>query len=315
MVVLGAHVDHLGTGKSSSSLAHDDEAAGIHYGADDNASGVAAMIEIARWLAAQKSAGKLKLSHDIVFAAWSGEELGILGSSHFVRSLHPEGSDDRTTDVIAYLNMDMIGRYRDGLTVHGLASSPAWAKAIERANVPVGLTLHALPDTYLPTDSTPFYVAGVPILSAFTGAHEDYHRPSDTPDKLNYEATARIAQFMGHLTRHISTSADRPAYVAVKRNQQPQIRGGIRAYLGTVPDYAQGDVKGLKLSGVAKGGPAEKAGLQAGDIITRLAGRTIENIYDYTYAIEALKVGQPVELQLQRGTESRTLTITPESRD
>ena len=198
--------------------------------------------------------------------------------------------------------------------MHGLGSSPVWAGLVEQSNAPVGLRINALTDSYLPTDSTPFYVSGVPILSAFTGAHEDYHRPTDTPEKINYEGTQKIARFMGLVTRQLAQREEPLPYVAQKRPTEGQRGGVLRAYLGTIPDYSQSDVKGLKLSGVAKGGPADKAGFKAGDVVVELAGRTIENVYDYTYAIEALKIGAPVDAVVLRDGERVKLKITPESR-
>ncbi|MBI1369218.1 MAG: M28 family peptidase [Planctomycetes bacterium] len=313
-VIIGAHVDHLGHGEESGSLAHAGEQGEIHHGADDNASGVAAMLEIAQWLKHMKDTGKLKLEHDVIFAAWSGEELGLIGSSHYVQA-HDDKDHALRDHVAAYLNMDMVGRYVDKLIVQGTGSSTHWGALIEKANVPVGLNIATSADSYLPTDSTSFYAHGVPILCAFTGAHEDYHRPTDTADKINYEAAAKIARFMGLLTRSLAITADVPEYVAQKRPESGARGGSLRAYLGTIPDYSQGDIKGVKLSGVAKGGPAEKAGVRGGDIIVNLAGRKIENIYDYTYAIEALKIGQEETMIVERDGKTVELKITPQSRD
>ncbi|MHC4995707.1 MAG: M28 family peptidase [Planctomycetota bacterium] len=337
--MVGAHVDHLGRG-GAGSLASGDSEGGIHHGADDNASGVGAMLEVADWLADLKRRGRLSLEHDVLLAAWSGEELGLLGSNYFVEnfpgapaapthtpetpeanghesvgSTHGEPGDPRHESLTAYLNMDMVGRYREKLVVQGMGSSPVWGELIEKANVPVGLNLSPSNDSYLPTDATSFYVKGVPILSAFTGAHEDYHKPSDTPEKINYDDTQRIARFVGLVTRSLAMDGSMPPYQAMQKPKQGEQRAGLRAYLGTIPDYAQGDVKGVKLSGVGKGGPAEQAGVRGGDVIVKLAGKPIENIYDYTYAIEALKIGEPVEVVVRRGGEELTLTVTPGSRD
>jgi C-terminal processing protease CtpA/Prc len=209
----------------------------------------------------------------------------------------------------------MVGRYRDKLMLQGVGSSSAWPRLIERANVPVGLNLATTSDSYLPTDSTSFYVAGVPSLSLFTGAHEDYHKPSDTAEKLHYEAMEKVARFAALLLRGLATADDRPDYIAQSAPAAGERRGGLRAYLGSVPDYAQDEsVKGVRLSGVAKGGPAEQAGLRAGDVIVELAGRKIENIYDYTYAIDALKIGQETPIAVVRSGARLDFTITPASR-
>lgn len=312
-VLIGAHIDHLGTGKASGSLDPNAPDDAIHYGADDNASGIAALLEIAQYLADLKSRGKLKLKRDIVFAAWSGEELGLLGSHHFAEQ---HSKNPHAPQIAAYLNMDMIGRYRDNLILQGVGSSNVWRRVIEKANVPIGLKLTLADDAYLPTDSTAFYVRDIPILNAFTGAHDDYHKPSDTADKINYADLTRIAKFMALVTRQLAIADDAPDYIAMKKPRDGERRGGLRAYLGTVPDYAQGEnAKGLKLSGVAQNGPAAKAGLLGGDIIVQLAGRKIENIYDYTYAIDALKIGTPVKVVVTRKGKRKTFEITPGSRD
>lgn len=349
IVIVGAHIDHLGQGPSSSSLAREDERNGIHFGADDNASGVAAMLEIAQYLAEQKEKG-VKFERDILFAAWSGEELGLIGSSKFASQLdeimshahahavndkapkeQPDKNEggDSATDVgpangqtapgslypyvAACLNLDMVGRLEEKLILQGVGSSSVWRGEIERRNIPVGLSITIQTDSYLPTDASTFFMRGVPILSAFTGSHSDYHTPRDTPDKLNYEGAAQIARLMGLIGRSLAMRAEPPDFVAQDRPEN-QPRARLRAYLGTIPDYAD-EVKGLKLSGVSKNAPADKAGLRAGDVIIELAGRKVENIYDYTYAIEALKIGQKVKVVVMRGKKKITLDLVPGSRD
>jgi len=365
MVVVGAHIDHLGKGASNASLARDDEKGDIHYGADDNASGIAAMLEAAQYLSDLKSKGRLRAKRDILFAAWSGEEVGLIGSSHFVKTFTPSHTSHRphapaktstaapaeadgesspqasankksagaakhaTQDhghahshshsiypsIAACINMDMVGRLDKKLIVQGVGSSSIWKSEIERRNVPVGLPITVQNDSYLPTDASSFYMRGVPILNAFTGSHSDYHTPRDTPDKLNYEGAAKIANFMALVTRSVAMRADPPDYVAQQGPKKGQTRARLRAYLGTIPDYAETDVKGVKLSGVSGKGPADKAGVKAGDIIVELAGRKIENIYDYTYAIEALKIGKPVKVTVNRGGKRVVLQIVPGSRE
>lgn len=316
-VVIGAHVDHLGHGLGTGSLARGEEKGLIHYGADDNASGVAGLLEIAQYLAAQKAAGTLALRRDVIFAAWSGEEIGLLGSSHFTRTFG-DGDTEASTlapHIAAYLNMDMIGRLERSVILQGVGSSSIWLEEIERANVPLGLPLTLQDDSYLPTDATSFYLKGVPVLSAFTGAHADYHTPRDTADKINYAGAERIVRLMTALTQSLATQAAVPDYRAMEKPGRALGRVNLRAYLGTIPDYAQGEVLGVKLSGVATGGPADQAGVRAGDIIIALAGKKIENIYDYTYAVDALQIGVPVEMVVRRGDQRVTLTITPGSRE
>ncbi|MEE9549512.1 MAG: M28 family peptidase, partial [Candidatus Binatia bacterium] len=215
----------------------------------------------------------------------------------------------------AYLNMDMIGRLDKALIMQGVGSSSVWTREIERHNAPVALPIVAQDDSYLPTDATSFYLKGVPILNAFTGAHEEYHTPRDTADKINYPGTERIARFLASVTRSLATREDVPDYIAMKRPAGSRGRARMRVYLGTIPDYARGDVTGVKLSGVVKGGPAERAGAQGGDTIVELASKKIENIYDYTYALDALKIGAAVEMVVLRGDRRVKLTVTPESRE
>jgi Tol biopolymer transport system component len=318
VVIVGAHIDHLGAGPSTSSLAREDEDDQIHYGADDNASGVAALLEIAQYLADRKTAGKLDLKRDILFAAWSGEEMGLLGSSHFAKSLADEHAGEHAGElageIAACLNMDMVGRLDKKLILQGVGSSSIWRREIERANVPVGLAITPQEDSYLPTDSSSFYTRGVPILSAFTGSHSDYHTPRDTPEKLNYEGAARVAQFMGLLARSLAIRESPPDYVVQAAPKEHGARAGLRAYLGTIPDYAD-EVRGVKLSGTSKDSPADKAGLRAGDIVVELAGKKVENIYDYTYAIEALKIGQKATIRVLRDGKPVAVEIVPGSRE
>jgi C-terminal processing protease CtpA/Prc len=170
--------------------------------------------------------------------------------------------------------------------------------------------------TRLPTDASSFVTRQVPILSAFTGAHEDYHTPRDTPDKLNYDGAAKSAQLFGLIARGILTASQSPPFELQEGEASDEVpRARLTAYLGTIPDYVAGDIKGLKLSGVAAAGPAAKAGVQGGDIVIQLAGKKIEDVYDYTYAIEALKIGEEIEMIVKRGEETVTIRVTPESRD
>lgn len=307
-LVIGAHLDHLGTGTSSSSLARQTSADVIHYGADDNASGSAGVLEIAEQLSQQPATER---KQNLLFALWSGEEIGLLGASHFVEQYSEESFKKQFS---AYLNMDMIGRYEKALVVQGVGSSPAWKALLEEQNVPVGLPLVLQESAYLPTDATPFYVKGLPALSFFTGAHSDYHTPGDTADKLNYPATARIVTLMQRLATALAKQSEAPAYQKQAPPQQSQSRG-LRVYLGTIPDYASDDLKGVKVSGATAGSPAEKAGLQSGDVIVQLGDKTIENIYDYTYAIDSLQIGKPVKLVILRQGQRLELQLTPGSRN
>ena len=188
------------------------------------------------------------------------------------------------------------------------------AGLIERRNVPAGFKLSLLDDPYLPTDSTAFYPKGIPILSFFTGSHEDYNRPTDDPDTLDYAGMRRITDFGAAIVNDVVSNDHRPEYAEVEVATAPGgNRDSLRAYLGTIPDYAT-DLAGVKISGVRGGGPADKAGMQGDDVIVEFAGQTIRNIYDYTYALDAIKIGEPVDVVVLRDGKRTTLRIVPEAR-
>jgi hypothetical protein len=308
-VLVGAHYDHLGRG-GTTSLGRAGEENKIHPGADDNASGTSWVMELAASLAKERKEHPEKFRRGVIFACWSGEEIGIIGSSAFC-----EKPPAPLNKIAAYVNADMVGRLRDNkLTLQGVGSSHAWPKMIEKRNVAAGFSLMLQDDPYLPTDATSFYTKNVPVLNFFTGAHEDYHRPTDTAEKLNYEGLERIAKFSQQIVLDLVQAPERPDLAKVERTKQDG--GGretLRAYLGTIPDYTT-DVKGVKLSGVRGGSPAEKAGLKSGDVIVEFAGQKIANIYDYTYALDAVKIGQPVQVVIERDGKQVTLTVTPEAR-
>jgi len=308
-VLVGAHYDHLGRG-GTSSLERAGEENKIHPGADDNASGTSWVMELAASLAKERGEHPEKFRRGVIFACWSGEEIGIIGSAAFCE--HPPVPLNK---IVAYVNADMVGRLRENkLTLQGVGSSHAWRKLIEKRNVAAGFSLTLQDDPYLPTDVTSFYPKNVPVLNFFTGAHEDYHRPTDTAEKINYEGLERIAKFSQQIVLDLAQSGERPDLAKVERTaQEAGGRETLRAYLGTIPDYTT-DVKGVKLSGVRGASPAEKAGLKGGDVIVEFAGQKIANIYDYTYALDAVKIGQPVEIVIERDGKRMTLTVTPEAR-
>ena len=303
-VLLGAHFDHLGLGERGTSLADKDEKGRIHFGADDNASGVAAVLDMARRLA------KTPRPVNVALAFWSGEELGLLGSTRFIESglLAPES-------IRAYINFDMVGRLRDEqLNLQSVGSSPGWPRLIEQTNVVVGLDLKLQDDPYLPTDSTVFYQAGIPAIHFFTGSHEDYHKPTDTADTLNYEGLDEVVTFATLLTRKIAQLEAPLEYAEVERTRQSGTdRDTVRAWTGTIPNYTQ-EIEGLLLSGVIGGGPADQAGLQKGDVIVKFGTRKIANIYDYTFALDVVKIGEPLEIVYVREGKRQTTTLTPTSR-
>ena len=304
-IVIGAHYDGLGYGETGS-LARKGEEGQIHNGADDNASGTAVVLELAARLSTRETRAR-----GILFALWSGEEIGIIGSSYFV-----ENPVIPLNQTAAYLNFDMVGRLQNNnLILQGVGSSSAWPALIEKQNVPIGFNLTLQADPYLPTDVTAFYPKKVPVLNFFTGAHEDYHRPTDDVEHLNYEGMERLVALVNGMILDIAAAAERPEYVEVERSQSGGgARDTLRAYLGTIPDYST-DTAGVKLSGVRAGGPADKAGLKSGDVIVEFGGQQIANIYDYTYALDAVKIGEPVEVTVLRDGARVTLTVIPEARN
>ena len=309
-IIVGAHYDHIGHGEIGS-LARKGEEGQIHNGADDNASGTAVVLDLATTLSEAYQKYPEKFRRGIIFALWSGEELGLIGSTHFVND--PVVPLEK---VAAYINFDMVGRLRDNkLILQGVGSSSVWTKLIEKRNVPIGFNLTLQEDPYLPTDVTAFYPKEVPVLSFFTGGHEDYNRPTDDPDTLNYTGIERIARLAHGIVSDLISADERPAYVRVERSQSEEgSRDTLRAYLGTIPDYTT-EGTGVKLSGVRAGGPADKAGLKGGDVIVEFGGQKITNIYDYTYALDAVKIGEPVEVVVLRDGKRVKLTVTPEARN
>jgi hypothetical protein len=302
-LVIGAHYDHLGRGDRGTSLAAGSDIGGVHHGADDNASGTAAVLAIAETLSGQSR------RRNVLLAFWSAEEIGLVGSAAFVNA-----PPVPIAQIAAYLNFDMVGRMQNNrLIVQATGTSPGWARVLERANVAAGFDLVVQPDPYQPTDVATFNQAGVASLAFFTGAHADYHKPSDVADRINFDDLDRVASMGSAVARAILDADEAPAFTKV---DQPTSRGtvaGLRITTGTIPDYVT-EVKGLLLGGVTGGGPAEQAGLTKGDVIVEIAGQTITNIYDYTYALELLRVNQPVKVVYLRGSERRETTLTPAAR-
>ena len=303
-ILLGGHYDHLGRGTGGNSLARENEAGEIHNGADDNASGVAAVLSAGARLA------QLERQRAIILAFWSGEELGLLGSADFV-----ESSPVPMQEIAAYLNFDMVGRLAENrLSVQAVGTSPIWTELVEELNETLAFDLQFVTDPYLPTDVLSLNQAEVPSVGFFTGSHEDYHRPTDDADTLNYEGLNRIADLGAALAERLTTRFDPPVFVKVEQTAQQGSQTAMRIFTGTIPDYTQ-EAEGLLLSGVVGGGPAEAAGLQGGDVIIELAGQSITNIYDYTYALDLLRVGQPTPVAFMRDGERMEAELIPEARE
>jgi Zn-dependent M28 family amino/carboxypeptidase len=304
-LVIGAHYDHLGYGGES---ALDPDVHAPHVGADDNASGVAAMLEVATDAAARRRAGTLP-RHNLVFCAFTGEEIGLVGSSHYVDS--PTRPLESTE---AMLNMDMVGRLRDNrLMVMGVGTATQFPGLVADANrATAKFDLKTSSDGFGPSDHSSFYKAKIPVLMLFTGSHADYHKASDTWDKIDYPGLSRVAGFAFALVESLDVDP-KPTYLVAKADSNTVGRigggGGYGAYLGTIPDYMKTE-GGVLLSGVRSGSPAEKAGIQGGDVIVKFDGVRIDNIYDYTFALRSRKPGQQVRITVQRGGSDVDLLAT-----
>jgi aminopeptidase YwaD len=299
VVVIGAHMDHLGMG-GPGSLSSDPKPA-IHHGADDNASGTAAVLALAEYFSSPANRPK----RSILFICFSGEELGLLGSAHYVKK--PLVPLDRTA---AMINMDMIGRMQNNkLIVSGTKTSPAWEGLLDELNRPEKFSLFRNDEGFGASDQQSFYLAGVPVLFFFTGVHADYHKPSDTADKINAEDEARIVEFVAACAQRIANSAERPAFQKMAAPTSENAPARFRVSLGSIPDYAA-EVEGVRLSGVRPGSPAEKAGLKEGDVIIKFGERTIRNVQEYTVALSERKPGDVVDIVVKRGSETLTLKAT-----
>jgi hypothetical protein len=275
----------------------------VHNGADDNASGTAGLIELAKYFSDRKE----NLQRSIVFIAFSAEELGLLGSSYYV-------SNPRIPlyNTIAMINMDMIGRLRDGkLTILGAGSSPEWKGLLDAANSGIELGFSLDESGFAPSDQSVFYAKNIPVLQFFTGVHSDYHSPGDDWEKINYIGEREVLKLISSLISELETRPIRIAYSRAK--DEKKVPTGFNVYLGTIPDYSD-NTRGVKLMGVKQGSPAERAGLKGGDIIVEFAGDTIKNIYDYVYALAEAQPGVNVDMIVIRDNKNLRLGVVPEPR-
>ncbi len=314
-VVIGAHYDHLGR---SSFNALDPEAKdAIRHGADDNASGTAAVLELARRFHAAPA------RRPIIFVNFSGEELGVLGSEYFV-----DHAPVPLDSIDAMLNFDMVGRLRnDKLLVYGVSTATEMRGIVDSANMLKKschttydlvqcntieqLAVTAIGDGFGPSDHASFYAKQIPVLQFFTDMHEDYHKATDVASKINIPGEARVIEYAEQIARDI---ANRPARLTYVRSTQPppHLSGasGNGTYFGSVPDMGAADVAGVKLAGVSAGSPADKAGVHAGDVIVEFGGKAVKDIYEYTDAIAAHKPGDVVQVVVLRAGTRLALTAT-----
>lgn len=299
-VVIGAHYDHLGLGEQFSMSPS--EAGKPHPGADDNASGTAAVLELARYYGSQPHRKR-----GILFLTFAGEELGLLGSSYYVNHpLFPLGK------AVTMINMDMVGRIRDGkVYVGGVGTGSTFRQLLDSVLQNTDLKIEYSDLTgYGSSDHTSFTTKQVPVLFFFSGLHSDYHRPSDTWDKIDAPQAAKLLRFVAGVTDGLVDNGDRPQFVRVEDPHAGRMAavagssgGGYGPYFGSVPDFAD-NPKGLRFADVREGSPAAKAGLKGGDILTEFDGKPIQNLYDFTYALRAKKPGDEVTLKVLRDGSS-----------
>jgi hypothetical protein len=303
-IVIGAHYDHLGIDQAMGSSMYKGTDKQIHNGADDNASGTAGVIELAEKFSSIKD----KIKRSIIFLAFSGEELGILGSTYYVNN-----PSVPIENIAAMLNMDMIGRLNEEneLTIIGAGTSSQWKKLINDKNI-YGFKLALSDGGSGGSDHQSFSNKNIPVMFFFTGTHTDYHKPSDDWDKINFNGQENVTNYVFDIAYEIDQFEKRPDYVKV---EEPTNRGAPRSRVtvGTVPEFGYSG-SGYKLSGVTEGGPGAKAGMKAGDIIIKFGQKSVNNIYDFMYAMGDYKSGDKVDVVVLRDGKEVTLYVELETK-
>ena len=294
-IVLGAHYDHLGYGGVNSAAPGE---TAIHHGADDNASGTAMLVEVARML---RERGPFPRS--ILFLAFSGEERGLLGSAHYTANAAVP-----LDDTVAMVNLDMVGRLTDNkLIIHGTGTGTGLDAMVDRLIGAHGFEVAKEPGGFGPSDHSSFYAKKIPVLHVFTGSHSDYHRPTDTAEKIDYDGMVRIAGLVADAVAELASVSPRPDYIEVASKQFA--RGGDRPYFGSIPDFGKPG-GGYAITGVTKGSPAAEGGLQGGDLIIRLGDSAITGLEDFDSALRKHKAGETIPVTVKRNDAEVTLNVT-----
>src|SRR5688500_978693 len=300
VIVVGAHLDHLG--RSASGTLDPEAKDAIRNGADDNASGSAAVMELARLIAANPT------RRSVLFLNFSGEELGLLGSQYFV-----EHSPVALDSMVAMLNFDMVGRLSgDSLIVYGVATARELPSVLDSANAAVNLHVRGLGDGFGPSDHSSFFARNIPVLHFFTNTHADYHRATDDAHLTNAAGVARVVTLAERVIRGIDARDARLTFV--RSTSSPTVAGaratqGSNVYLGSIPDMSAPDVKGLRLTGVRAGSPADSGGLKTGDIVVEFDGKAVTDLQTYSVALYARRPGDEVEIVVLRGSERLRLRV------
>lgn len=297
-VIIGAHYDHLGLGENGNSLDANPQGK-IHNGADDNASGTAGLLELARYFAKNKRKEKV----NFLFLSFSGEELGLFGSKYF--------TDHPTIDLskVAFMiNLDMIGRLdptTNSIAVSGTGTSPVWEPLLKKVSTPLKIKTDS--SGVGPSDHTSFYLKNIPVLHFFTGAHSDYHKPSDDWEKINYAGEKQVLELIISVVEQLEGSP-KPEFLKTKTKATTSARS-FKVTMGVMPSYTSTEA-GLKVDGVTDGKPAQKAGIQAGDVIIQLGEWPIKDIQAYMEALGKFQKGQTVPVKVKRNNETLTLDVT-----
>jgi hypothetical protein len=295
-IILGAHYDHLGYGEDHNSL-YAGSTPMVHNGADDNASGTAALIEMGKWL--KKSAYK---NYNYLLLSFSGEELGLFGSKYFTDHA---GLDLKTVNYM--INMDMVGRLNDsthGITIGGYGTSPTWGNLIKKDDSYFKINVDSAGSG--PSDHTSFYKKDIPVLFFFTGSHKDYHKPSDDADKINFEGELQILKYIQNI---IAQTDPMPKLVFTKTREVTAGKNSFKVSVGIMPDYTYTG-NGVRVDGVSENRPAQKAAIQTGDILMQLGEHKFSDVQSYMGVLNKFEKGQTIVLKFMRGNEQKEVSIT-----
>ncbi|MFC2118524.1 M20/M25/M40 family metallo-hydrolase [Bacteroidota bacterium] len=300
-IVIGGHYDHIGLGGPGSGSRTDDEEL-VHNGADDNASGIAAIVEIAEYLTATRE----NISRSIIFVAFGAEEMGLVGSKYFI-----DNSPVDINSIKTMINIDMVGRLREnnGLPVSGIGSAKETEEIVKRINKSYNFQLALSSAGYGPSDHASFYGKDIPVISVTTGAHLDYHTPDDDIDRINFEGMLMVGKYISDLTIDIANRDSALSFQEAGPRTATSSRQNFEVTLGIMPDFVSTENIGLRVDFVTKGKPAEAGGMKKGDIITALNGMSVKNIYDYMARLNKLKAGETISVEILRNKKKEVLLI------